>query len=106
MKFWDSDDLQRGYQFKPPTWAAYALTGFAIARLHAFLLITCPWVKPLLVGLWAILCIMAVLTALSCWYRSSQGVHPLGEEEMRNVLAIAVITIALLVGYGVESAFI
>jgi len=106
MKFWNPDELQQAYSFKPPVYAAYALTGFAIARLHAFLLITCPWIKPLLVFIWGVLCILALLTALSCWYRHSQKVHPLGEDEMRNVLIISVITFALVAGYAIESAFI
>lgn len=106
MKFWNPDELHQAHQFKPPVYAAYALTGLALARLHAFLLITCPWIKPLLIGLWGLLCILATLTALSCWYRHSQKVHPLGEDEMRNVLVLSVIVIALVVGYGIESAFI
>lgn len=96
------EKLQQQTKFHAPRLVFYFIAGVAAARFHGWLLITQNWALPILVGLWAIICILAVMTALSCFYRHSQKLDPIGAGEIRMILFLSTIIIALVVGYALE----
>jgi hypothetical protein len=106
MKFrmFDPDYLADQYRFRPPVLLVYFLSGIAIARFHAYLWLVHPWSHPILIGLWAVLGIVASLTGVSAYQRYLANQPPIGESEAKILFFLAISIVLLVVGYGLESA--
>jgi hypothetical protein len=101
MRQYSAEELQRQFDFKP----ARRLVQFTVSLLAALVwnhLWCLTWIKPLLWGSFALWLLFCVFTALSAYGNTVKGQPPIGAPEAKMLLMLALVLIAVTVGYGLE----